>query len=182
MLLDCLKKVKDTRGKQAQQYDQASVLFLSVLAVLCGAISYRKIHIFIAQKFLQLKEILGLKWRKPPAYTTIRGIIHGVDEQSLEEQYRLYTQDLISNFGHRTTGKKFAAGDGKALRNSYNHMEDQKAKQVFSIFDTDLDIIFAHEEIDEKTNEIPVFQKLVAELGLKDFIFTLDALHCQKKP
>lgn len=182
MLLDCLKKVKDSRGKQAQQYDQASVLFLSVLAVLCGATSYRKIHIFIAQKFLQLKEILHLKWRKAPAYTTIRGIIHGVDNESLEEQYRLYTQELVSNFGHRPTGKKFAAGDGKALRNSYNHMEDQKAKQIFSIFDTDLDIIFAHEEIDEKTNEIPVFQKLVAELGLTDFIFTLDALHCQKKP
>ena len=114
MLLDCLKKVKDSRGKQDQQYDQASVLFLSVLAVLCGATSYRKIHIFIAQKFSQLKEILRLKWRKPPAYTTIRGIIHSVDEQSLEEQYRLYTQDLVSRFGHRMTGKKFAAGDGKA--------------------------------------------------------------------
>lgn len=182
MLLDCLKKVKDIRGKQAQQYDQASILFLSVLAVLCGATSYRKIHIFIAQKFLQLKEILHLKWRKAPAYTTIRGIIQGVDNESLEEQYRLYTQDLISKFGQRSSGKKFAAGDGKVLRNSYNNMEDQKAKQVFSIFDTDLDIIFAHEEIDEKTNEIPVFQKLVAELGLTDFIFTLDALHCQKKP
>eukprot|EP01037_Dinobryon_pediforme_P011336 gene11336-11424_t len=54
-------------------------------------------------------------------------------------------------------------------------MEGQKAKQVFSIFDTDLDIIFAHEEIDEKTNEIPVFQKLVAELAFifKEF-FTTD--------
>ncbi len=181
MLLDCLRKVKDTRGKQAQQYDQGTVLFLSVLAVLCGATSYRKIHIFIEKKFEILKEKLQLKWRQAPAYTTIRDIIQGVDARSLEEQYRIYMHDLESKFGQRTMLKKFAAGDGKVLRHSYDNMADQKAKQIFSIFDTDLDIIFAHEEIDEKTNEIPVFQMLVAELGLTDFIFTLDALHCQKK-
>lgn len=86
-----------------------------------------------------MKELLGLKWRKAPAYTTIRGIIHGVDEQSSEKQYRLYTQDLISRFGHRTVGRKLVAGDGKALRN--NHMEDQKPSR-FLVFLTRILILF----------------------------------------
>jgi predicted transposase YbfD/YdcC len=42
-------------------------------------------------------------------------------------------------------------------------------------------IILAHEEIEEKTNEIPVSQKFFEELWVKWMIFTLDALHCQKK-
>jgi len=181
MLWDCLKRVTDKRGKQAQQYKQADVLFLSILAALCGAHSYRKMHIFIKKGFPTFQKLLGLKWRKAPSYTTIRDIIQGVDTDSLEREYREYTQSLVDKYGNRKLGLKFAAGDGKTLRNSYNNMEDQKARQVFSIFDTELNIIFAHEEIDEKTNEIPVFQNLVHELGMEGFIFTLDALHCQKK-
>jgi predicted transposase YbfD/YdcC len=41
-------------------------------------------------------------------------------------------------------------------------------------------MILAHEVIDEKSNEIPAAQTLIAALGLKDRVFTLDAMHCQK--
>jgi predicted transposase YbfD/YdcC len=41
-------------------------------------------------------------------------------------------------------------------------------------------IILAHEEIAIKTNEIPTAQTLMEELGLSGYIFTFDALHCQK--
>ena len=50
-----------------------------------------------------------------------------------------------------------------------------------SFFDTEQEIILAHEKIDEKTNEIPVFQRLLKELELENIVYTLDALHCQKK-
>ena len=39
----------------------------------------------------------------------------------------------------------------------------------------------AHVELDDKTNEIPVAQALIAELHLQGCLFTFDALHCQKK-
>jgi predicted transposase YbfD/YdcC len=35
--------------------------------------------------------------------------------------------------------------------------------------------------IDEKSNEIPAVQTLIATLGLSGRVFTLDAMHCQKK-
>ncbi|OAI30575.1 hypothetical protein A1351_22670 [Methylosinus sp. R-45379] len=41
-------------------------------------------------------------------------------------------------------------------------------------------IILAHEVIDEKSNEIPAAQALTAAMGLKERVFTLDAMHCQK--
>ena len=73
------------------------------------------------------------------------------------------------------------AVDGKVLRGSFDNFEDKKAIQVLSFFDTRQGLILAHEKIDEKTNEIPVFQRLIKELRLENVVYTLDALHCQKK-
>ena len=39
----------------------------------------------------------------------------------------------------------------------------------------------AHEEIECKTNEIPVAQKLIPRLGFKNAIFTADAMSCHTK-
>ena len=69
--------------------------------------------------------------------------------------------------------------DDETSGNTETRINIIKFEMVKMLMDT---VLTEHEEIDEKTSEIPVFQKLVAELGLKDFIFTLDALHCQKKP
>jgi hypothetical protein len=81
----------------------------------------------------------------------------------------------------RTKAEISIAVDGKVLRGSFDSFEDKKAIQVLSFFDTLNGLILAHEIIDEKTNEIPVFQRLIKELGLGDVVYTLDALHCQKK-
>jgi predicted transposase YbfD/YdcC len=49
-----------------------------------------------------------------------------------------------------------------------------------SAFAVDPRIILAHEVIDEKSNEIPAAQALIAAMGLCDRVFTLDAMHCQE--
>jgi len=79
------------------------------------------------------------------------------------------------------TPKPFASFDGKVLRGSFDHFRDQKAIQVLSAFLSNPRLIWAHEEIAEKTNEIPTAQDLFLKLGLSGYIFTLDALHCQEK-
>ena len=66
------------------------------------------------------------------------------------------------------------------MRGSFDHFQDQKAVQILSVFVSDSQIILAHEEMATKTNEIPMAQTLMAELGLSGYIFTFDALHCQK--
>jgi len=64
----------------------------------------------------------------------------------------------------------------KVIRWSFEHFHDKKAIQILSAF-LDSKIILAHDQIEEKTNEIPVSQKFFNEL----WVNTLDALHCQKK-
>jgi hypothetical protein len=82
--------------------------------------------------------------------------------------------DILSDTG-------VLAADGKTLRGSFDHMKDQRATQILSIFATNVNLILGHSKIDKKTNEIPVLPKLIKELGIESKIFTMDAMHCQKK-
>jgi len=73
--------------------------------------------------------------------------------------------------------------DGKSLRGSFDHGKGKSMLQLLSAFCTDTQLILAHVDIADKTNEIPTAQKLIKELGLPEgTLYTADALHCQKKP
>lgn len=177
MLKSFLFKIKDHRRKQGRQYELGHILLFSILAILSGADSYRKIHKFIVAHYHTLNEIFGLDWKRMPVHTTIRNIIQGTSGAELEQGFREYSEVLAKSDGE----KQFIGCDGKVLRGSFDHFKDQKAIQVLSAFVSNNHIILAHEEIATKTNEIPTAQRLMQELGLSGYIFTFDALHCQEK-
>lgn len=166
-------------------YDLGHLLLFSILAILSGATSYRKAETFIKFRFRTLKKQFKLKWKQAPEYSTIRRAIHGLKAGDLEEAFRRYSETLAktqeASEGKMEKQIKCISMDGKVVRGSFDHFEDQKAIQVLSAFLLGKDIILAHEEIEKKTNEIPVVQKLIRDLGLRDHLFIFDALHCQKK-
>lgn len=57
MLLEILEELQDFRRGQGRQYQIGHVLYFSILAILSGADSYRKIYIFIKKKKNVKKEI-----------------------------------------------------------------------------------------------------------------------------
>lgn len=177
MLQSFLFRIKDHRRRQGQRYQLGHILLLSIFAILSGATSYRKVHAFIQAQYQTLNELFALNWKGRPSHTTIRAIIQNTSPAGMEECFRAYSADLVD----RATPKRFVAFDGKTLRGSFDHFKDQKALQVLSAFLTDARIILAHEEIAEKTNEIPTAQELITQLGLADYIFTFDAMNCQEK-
>jgi hypothetical protein len=177
MLLWFLNQVKDKRSKWNQQYKLSHILLFTLFAIMSGCCSYREIESFIKIHYRKLNKIYKLKWKKCPSYWTIRYILIWVIPGSLEKAFRGYSEGVSWN----KKGKHIAL-DGKTLKWSFDHIEDKTMLQVFSAFLTGKNIILAHEEIDwEKTNEIPVAQKLIKELWVKWVIFTGDAMHCQKK-
>jgi predicted transposase YbfD/YdcC len=177
MLQSFLLKIEDHRRKQGRRYQQGHILLFSIFAILSGATSYRKIHAFIKAHYATLNELCGLNWKREPAHTTIRAIIQGTSSVEMEEQFREYSAELAEN----SAGKRFVGFDGKVLRGSFDHFKDQRAVQILSAFLNDCNIILAHEEIAEKTNEIPTAQELIKTLGLSGYIFTFDAINCQEK-
>jgi len=177
MLQSFLFKIKDHRRRQGRRYYLGHLLLFAILALLSGATSYRKVHAFIQARYKTRDEVLDLNWKKLPAYTTIRDIIQGTSPAEIEACFREYSAHLAES----ESQKRFVGFDGKVLRGSFDHFQDQKALQVLSAFLGDSRIILAHEEIAEKTNEIPTAQELVLKLGLSGYIFTFDALHYQEK-
>lgn len=179
MISTFLADLQDHRRPQGQRYKLEHIILFSIMAFLSNAKSYRDISRFIKVRFEVLKEQFGLTWERPPGYTTIRNVILGVDSVELESSFRAYTQSLID--GARTNSIATIAFDGKTLRGSYDHFQDKRAMQILSMFRTEDKLILAHEVIDQKTNEIPMVQKLLEDIGLEGYYYTMDALHCQKK-
>ena len=179
MLLNHLSKIADHRRSEGRRYSLNYILLFSVLAILSGATSYRKIQRFIAAHRVRLNELFSLKWKRVPAHTTVRSILQGVNANELEEAFRGYSKALLET---KPTSDALTAVaiDGKTLRGSFDHFNDQKAAQILSAFCHNEKLILAQLPISSKTNEIPIARQLIEELGLGQYIYTLDAHHCQK--
>ena len=179
MLLEFLDQIPDTRRAQGKTYQLSFMIFFSILAILSGAEGYRGIESFFEIHLKKLKRKFNLKWKKRPAYTTVRNILKGVDEEEFEKAFRDYSKAIASL--ESSTKTRTIAIDGKVLRHSFDNFEDKKALNILNAFASEAKLVIAHSEVEQKTNEIPAAVALIKELGLSNCIFTLDALHCQKE-
>lgn len=179
MIITFLDNLKDHRRPQGQRYELKFILLFSIMAILSNAKSYRDIARFMKKNHSRLNNCFERAWNKAPSYTTVRNIIQGTDKQGLEACFRAYSKSLAELM--ETGSLVGVAVDGKVLCGSYDHFQDKKAVQILSFFETQSELILAHEKIDVKTNEIPVAQALIPQLELEGIVYTLDALHCQKK-
>ena len=179
MLKRFLYEIIDQRSLQGQRYELGKILFLSILSMLCGANSYRKIATMIEEKYEIFNKYLNLNWKKVPAYTTIRNIISSVSAKELEKAFLEYSLELTD--ARNNLENKVIAFDGKVLKGSFDNFKDQKAIQILSAFIVGENIILAHKDIPNKKSEIPAMIELIEELKLTNCLFTSDALHCQKK-
>ena len=102
MLLQILKEVKDTRGKKGRQYENWAVLFMAIVAMICGANSYRSIHTYINQRFKYFKKKLDIDWKKVPSYTSIRSIICNTESLHLEKSFRKHARILNSEHDYKS--------------------------------------------------------------------------------
>jgi hypothetical protein len=145
-----------------------------------GANSYRGLRTYFKVHREKLNVAFHIHWKRPPAHTAIRYILHRLDAAEVEKVFREHAADLDS--APAEARARVVAFDGKTLRRSFDAFADAKAKQVLTAFAVDTGLVLAHVEIDEKSNEIPAMQQLLRALGLADRIVTGDAIHCQKKP
>lgn len=181
MLLDILKTVPDKRRAQGKQYDLGTLLFLSILALVSGAKGYKDICTYINGKFFELKTLFDIKWRQAPKKTMIHDTLRNIADEDLEKAFRDYANKLNAAITDNIMPSGFAL-DGKSLRGSYDNVKDNKMLHILTTFCVENQLILGHINVGDKTNEIPCAQTLIKELGLQEgSIYTLDAMHCQKK-
>lgn len=177
-LLDLLGTIPDPRRRQGRMYALPHVLLFAILAVVAGANSYRGIPSFVDVHLDRLKAAFGLRWRRAPAYTSIRLVLQTLDPAEVERVFRIHAAVRADRTG--CEGVRVVAFDGKTLRGSFDHFADRAAVHLVSAFDVTSGLILGHVEVGEKENEIPAVQHLLAALGLADRTVTADAMHCQK--
>ncbi len=175
-LLAALHQIPDPRRPQGQRYGLAHLLLFAVLAVLAGATSYRRIRLFIGVHRERLNATFGARFRRAPAVNTLRALLHALDPAEVEAAFRRHAAHLDDA---TPPGRRVIALDGKTLRGSFDHLDDQAAAQVLSAFASEAGLILAHQEIAEG-DEIAAAQALIEQLGLSGVLFTADALHCQE--
>ena len=185
-LLTALREVRDPRRAQGTRYPLSYLLLFTVLALLSGARSYRGIITFLEQRRELLNDTFDVDLKRAPAVNTLRNILQSLETEDLEAVFRRHAKALLEA---QTPGRETPeqedempaiALDGKTLRGSFDHLNDQKAAQVLTAFASQPAIVLAHSQIDVKSNEIPAAQQMISELGLTGVVFTADALHCQK--
>ena len=179
--LKLLSQIHDPRRAQGKKWQLGPVLLATILGILSGATSYRKVHRFIEAHRVRLNKAFGFGWKAAPAYSAIRTILRGLDGVEVERAFRCHAAELgKSGAGGDVEAMPVVAIDGKTLRHSFDAFNDQKAAHVLSAFAADEMLILGHLEVDQKSNEIPAAQAMIEALALEGRLFTLDAMHCQK--
>lgn len=168
-LLKFCNTINDSRSNHGKRYQTGAMLTLCLLAIFSGMNSYNKICLW--GKTLTTKQLADLKiWRAPSA-SAIRSFILSLDANDVD-------QKITDWFLGSDSLRGFAlAIDGKTLRGS--HDGEKKALQLLSLVTHSDGVIVAQEKIEDKTNEIPVAQKLLRGLDIKGSIITGDAMHTQ---
>ena len=179
--LEHLSQIPDPRRAQGRKWRVGPVLLATILAILSGATSYRKVHGFIETHRKSLNKAFGFGWETAPAYSAIRFILRGLDGSDVERILRTHAAGLSETEpGEDADDMPVVAIDGKTLRHSFDAFNEQRAAHVLSAFAADDALILGHLEVDGKSNEIPAAQAMIEELGLEGRLFTMDAMHCQK--
>ncbi len=177
--LALLEQIPDRRRPQGKMFDQPHVLLFCILAIMAGADSYRKMAIFIEEHFATLTHAYALTWKRAPNYNSIRHVIHSLDTEDVERVFRAHAKTLAPRKKH---SRPHISLDGKALKHSFDTVADVRFRQILSAFSTFDRIILAHADIGEsKENEANAAIRLLEELAIPRALYTLDALHTQKK-
>lgn len=179
MLLDYLNKLTDKRRGQGKRYPLGYIILFSLLAIMSGADGYTQIARFIDVHLEKLEAIFGIFWVKSPHQDTVRNVLLSIDPKELDNVIDEYNKAIVKP--NKDKHSNIIALDGKTLRHSFDNMKDKKSLHMLEAFSSGSNLIVGHLETDVKSNEIPATQKFIKESGFEGCIFTMDALHCQKK-
>jgi len=176
-LLECLASVPDFRRKAGRRYSLSSVLTLCVLSVMSGYHSYREMHTFGQSNQRLLGKYLRLS-KGIPSHVSLRKILQGVDFQKLAEAFHGWAIQFVT-----FDEPQWLAIDGKSLRSTFSEEAHRDFVSLVSVFTHQRGLVLQVDRIHSgKESEIASVEGLLKRLDLKGAIFTLDALHCQKKP
>lgn len=177
-LIDYLKEIPDPRKRKGRHHELWQILLIIIMGIMSGHLGYQGLGRFAERHRRSLIKQLGIKQGTVPSYSTMRRIMMEIDAQKLNAAFNSWAKEQTIGSGEAI------AGDGKSLRNTVSNWDScqQNFISMVSLFSQQQGTVVATAIMENKAeSEINVIQQLLSQLQLQNHLFTLDALHCQKK-
>jgi predicted transposase YbfD/YdcC len=171
---ECFSPLVDPRKNQAQ-HDLTEMLFIALLATLCGATNCCDIALFGRSKEALLRTVLVLE-HGIPSHDTFSRVFRLLDPKNFETVFRRFTQA----FAATAEIKGVVALDGKALRRAYDSGRSHMPPVMVTAWSAKTRMALAN-VLAPGNNEAAGALQLIALLQLKGCVVTADALHCHRE-
>ena len=191
-LLRLFSNLTDCRMPGMICYPLNYIILITFLAILGGADTWQEIHDFGEEKKSWLKKFIPVKKYGIPSHDTFCRVFGLINKKQLQERvvealknnlnlikHNLHVNDSENEYKHLCIDGKEERGTGRKYQSS--RKSEVKNLHTLHVFDSSSQICLVSQEIDDKTNEIPVAQEILETMDLKNTICTFDAMHMQRK-
>jgi hypothetical protein len=175
---EMLSSVEDSRSKHGLRHSLSDALLMCIMAMMSGCQGYREIGRLVRRHQKEFQQSFRLL-HKVPSHVTIRDVLQRLDFDKFSLAFNQWAQQYVSLCKSDTK-----AVDGKAIAGTAVNPHDsyQNFVSIVSVFASRRGIVLCCDKIENgKESEIPTVRQLIQALDVQGELFTLDALHCQKK-
>ena len=167
--VECFGEVEDPRADNAR-HELVEILFISLLASLCGAQSCEDMAEFGRSKRALLEQFLTLR-HGTPSHDTFSRVFRLLDPIGFERAFLAF----MARFAEGLAG--VVALDGKSLKGAYEKGQAHMPRMMVSAFAAETRLTLANRPA-AGGNERDAILQLVDLVSLKGCVVTADALHC----
>jgi predicted transposase YbfD/YdcC len=173
-LLAILYEVRDPRDINTR-HPCASLLFIALIATLCGAKTCVDIADFAAAHVDELAQIVDLP-HGAPSHDCFSRLFRLLDPEEMAKVLTRFAKALREGLG-LPAAKGVVAIDGKRLRRGYERGKAFMPPLMISVWDAETRLSLAAKASGDG-NEVKATLEALKSLDLKGCIVTADALHC----
>ena len=172
-IIDHFSAIQDPRQQSKIAYELLDVLFLCIVAMVCGAEAWHDIEL-VGKARLSWFQSKGFLLTGVPISDTIARIISCLNP----DEFRSCFIQWMASASSATQGQ-IVPIDGKRLRGSYDNKKGNSAIHMVSAFAAENGVVLGQIKTEEKSNEITAIPALLDLLDIKGCIVTIDAMGCQ---
>jgi predicted transposase YbfD/YdcC len=173
---DVLSTVIDPRDRRGRRHELATVLVVSLAAVLAGAQTLAGIAGWAGDQSPWTLRRVGIR-RRPPSLSTIRRVLLLVDADVLDAVLHAWLAALAPSLPAPAAFRAVAV-DGKTCRGAVG--PDGARVHLFSIVDHASGVPLGQVHAPSKGFEIAAFATVLDRIDLAGVVVTADALHTQR--
>jgi predicted transposase YbfD/YdcC len=173
---ECFDDLPDPRAENAL-HDLTEILFIALMATLCGATSCTDMALFARMKGYLWRDVLVLE-HGLPSHDTFSRVFRMLDPKAFEAAFRKFMKAFAQGAKIKRP-RGVIALDGKALRRGYERGKSHMPPIMVTAWAEQTRMALAN-VLAPNNNEADGALQLLELLQLKGCVVTADALHCHR--